>query len=165
MYAQLTQLVFFLLTIVLVAALAIPSLCLVSSIISFLPGLGSLPLFILGVILVWLLLPLAFSPHGIFISQQSAWVSITTSIKLVRAYLPGTGLFFLIAIVVSQGLDMLWSTPATSDWLTAVGIFGHAFISSGVLAASFIYYAKGLEWMQEVNRQVALKQEKPQSAA
>jgi hypothetical protein len=158
-----TSLVYFLLVVLLAIGLALPVICLSSSIAAFLPSLGSIPFFIIGLILVWLLLPFVFSPHGIFAGQQTAFGSIGTSIRLVRKYLPGTGLFFLIAILLSQGLDMLWATPAENDWLILVGILGHAFISSGVLAASFVYYSKGITYMQEMMRKEAARKAMPGS--
>lgn len=154
-------LVYFIMMVALGIGLALPSLCLMSAIIVFLPGLGSIPFMVMGVILVWVLLPLAFSSHGIFTGQPNTFSSIMTSIRLVRRYLPGTGLFFLIAILISQGLDMLWATPASIDWLSLVGILGHGFISCGVLAASFVYYSRGMEYMQEKIRRDLAKTEMP----
>lgn len=161
LFRQIQQsMLLFLITLVFLAGLALPSMCFLSSIGMFLPNLGLIPIYILGVVLVWMLLPLVFSAHGIFITQSKAWPSITTSIRLVRKYLPGTGMFFLIAILLSQGLDLLWATPETSNWFMAIGIMGHAFIASGVLAASFVYYAKGLEWMEEVQRRLEAQKQK-----
>ena len=154
-------LVYFIMMVALGIGLALPSLCLMSAIIVFLPGLGSIPFMVMGVILVWVLLPLAFSSHGIFTGQPNTFSSIMTSIRLVRRYLPGTGLFFLIAILISQGLDMLWATPASIDWLSLVSILGHGFISCGVLAASFVYYSRGMEYMQEKIRRDLAKTEMP----
>ena len=153
--------VYFIMMFALVIGLGIPTLLLMSAIIVFLPGLGSIPFMVLGVFLVWMLLPLAFSSHGIFTGQPNAFSSIVTSIRLVRRYLPGTGLFFLIAVLISQGLDMLWATPASSEWLGLVGILGHGFISCGVLAASFVYYSRGMEYMQEKIRRDSAKTEMP----
>ena len=158
------SLIYFGLTIVLGVGLAIPSVFIISSITLFFPSLGNVPFFILGLALIWILLPFAFSPHGIFTDHKSAWNSIQTSMRLVRKYLPGTGVFFLIAILTSQGLDMLWATPDPSDWMFIVGILGHAFISCGLVAASFVYYSKGLEFMQEKIRQEAAKQTHPDAA-
>jgi hypothetical protein len=157
------SLVYFVLVLLLGIGLSLPVMCLSSSIAAFLPSLGVIPFFIIGLILVWLLLPLVFSPHGIFAGQQTAIGSIGTSIRMVRKYLPGTGLFFLIAILLSQGLDMLWATPAENDWLILVGILGHAFISSGVLAASFVYYSKGIVYMQEMMRKETARKAMPGS--
>ena len=130
--------------------LAVPASCLLSSLLVMIPSLGSLPFVILGLLLVWVLLPLAFSPHGIFAAELKATRSIVTSFRFVRSMMAGTGMFFILLIIIGYGLDILWTTPQPDSWLLLVGIFGHAFISSGLLAASFKYYDHGIKWQQEV---------------
>ena len=147
--------------LVLGVLLSIPTLLLMSLMVSFLPSLGSLPIMIIGVFLVWMILPMVFAVHGIFMGQTNIWKSLANSMHLVRRYLPGTGLFFLVAVLLGQGLDLLWSTPSSGEWISLIGIFGHAFISSGVLAASFVYYFKGMEYMQEKIRRDSAKIEMP----
>jgi len=43
---------------------------------------------------------------------------------------------------------MVWTLPGTDSWLMVLGIGGHAFIVTALLAASFLYYRDGLKWMQ-----------------
>jgi hypothetical protein len=157
----------FLLTVILVVAaltLSVPVICLLSSLLLILPSLGTLPFLVAGMLSVWIILPLVFSPHGIFFGELKATTSIVTSFRLVRSLMSSTGLFFIILILLGYGLDILWVTPGTSSWMLLVGIFGHAFISSGLLAASFVYYEKGLKWLQ-VTRQTKKEQEEPASIA
>jgi len=99
--------------------------------------------------LIWLLMPLLFSPHGIFTSSLNAFRSILTSIKMIRFFLPGTGVFLLSAVVITQGLDILWQMPGEDSWMLLIGIAGHAFITTSLFTASFYYYRGGLTWMQE----------------
>jgi hypothetical protein len=113
-------------------------------------------------VLVWVLLPLVFSPHGIFAGDLKATRSIVTSFRLVRSMMAGTGMFFIMMIIIGYGLDVLWTTPEADSWLLLVGIFGHAFISSGLLAASFKFYDRGIRWQQEV---IQARQENQSSAA
>ncbi len=134
--------------------LSVPAICLISSIALFLPALGSLPLLLLSLILVWALLPLVFSPHGIFASRFKATASIANSFRLVRSSMNMTGMFFIILIFLGYGLDALWSTPATNSWMLLVGILGHAFISSGLIAASFAFYNRSMVWLQTVVREI-----------
>ncbi|BCY18725.1 MAG: hypothetical protein GYA12_08925 [Chloroflexi bacterium] len=110
--------------------------------------LGQIVLLFVFLILIWFLMPLVFSPHGVFVEQQSLIKSITTSIRLVRNFLPGTGLFVLTALLLYQGLNLLWSLAPDRSWITIFGIFGHAFISTSLIASSFVYYRKGLVWME-----------------
>ena len=141
-----------LLLILLLAILGLPAMCFISSIMLFLPSLGTLPFMIFGLMMVWVLLPLAFTPHGIFMGEMGTPRSIVSSIKFVRASMSGTGIFFILIILIGFGLDMLWSTPGTESWMMLVGILGHGFISSGLLAASFVFYRDGLAWLREMIR-------------
>jgi len=138
--------------ILLVAALllALPASCLLSSLVLIMPSIGSLPFMILGLVMVWVLLPLVFSPHGIFAGDLKATRSIVTSFRLVRSMMAGTGMFFIMVIIIGYGMNILWATPEADSWLLLVGILGHAFISSGLLAASFKFYDHGVKWQQDV---------------
>jgi len=47
-------------------------------------------------------------------------------------------------------LSYLWQVPASDSWLMLVGIAGHAFISTALLSASFVYYRDMNKWLQDV---------------
>ena len=112
--------------------------------------LAEVALFIFAVLALWLVMPIFFSPHGIFTYQQNAFRAILNSLRMVRFTLPNTGLFLLVFLLIGQGFDFLWRTPAENTWLTLVGIAGHAFISTALLAASFIYYRDMNAWLKAV---------------
>lgn len=74
---------------------------------------------------------------------------------MMRYALPSLGWFVIVAMVLSQGLNFLWRIPPSDSWMTLFGIFGHAFVSTALLAASFIYYRDlniwvdaALQWMK-----------------
>jgi hypothetical protein len=98
--------------------------------------------------IIWMALPVFFSLHGIFTRTQNAFVSIWQSFRMVRYGLPSLGWFAMMAIVISQGLDMLWRIPPADSWMALVGILGHAFVSTSLLAASFIYYRDMQTWVE-----------------
>ncbi len=140
--------------IVLLVVLSIPGLLLMSVFAVINPGLADIAMIVIFFILLWLLVPLIFTPHGIYSGQRNLLVSIVTSVRLVRFFLPGTGIFLLFAILISQGLDILWRMPPATSWMTAVGIFGHAFIYTSLFAASFVYFRGGMGWMlQNIQKQ------------
>lgn len=98
----------------------------------------------------WLILPLVFSPHGIVLNQNSFFESVKISANLARKTLPSTVLFVLAVFLLSKGLDILWSYPKPTSWFLLVGILGHALVTTGLLAASFVYYRDALRWMEEM---------------
>jgi hypothetical protein len=130
-------------------AINIPAMFLLSILAMLSSGIAQLATILYSIILVWVIVPLMFSPHGIYYFGQNAITSILTSMRLVRYILPGTGLFFLAAVLLSQGLDLLWETPHPDSWMTVVGIGGHAFISTAMVTASFFYYRDAMKWVQE----------------
>jgi hypothetical protein len=99
-------------------------------------------------------MPIFFSAHGIFTLQLDALRAILTSLRMVRFTLPNTGLFLLTFIVINQGLNFLWNTPPDTSWWTLLGIAGHAFVSTALIAASFIYYRDINVWLKVVFEQL-----------
>ena len=138
-----------LLLILLVVIISIPTGFLISLISLISPAIAQISVFVITIFLLWMLLPLIFSPHGIFAYQQNAFTSLITSFRLVRFFLPGTGFFLLIALLISEGMDVIWRMPPLESWMSLIGIVGHSFISTALLAASFFYYRGGMKWMND----------------
>jgi hypothetical protein len=67
------------------------------------------PLLASGILLIalffsfWLIVPLFFTPHGIFVRRQNAFYSIFTSLKMARFTLPTSALFVLCVFCSRPG--------------------------------------------------------------
>ena len=149
-FVQVIGLVIAMLIILLV--LMVPSLLLASLLALVSPFLAQMALLLVSFSAVWFLVPLIFSPHGIFLCGQSVINAMLNSARVVRHILPGTGIFLLAAIILNQGMGVLWRIPPESSWMALVGVFGHAVITTGLLAASFIYYRGGLTYVQSLRK-------------
>lgn len=99
---------------------------------------------------VWVIVPLFFWAHGVFLNRQNVFTSIMSSIQLTRFTLPTSSLFVLTVFLLSYGLGYLWRIPSLDSWMTLLGIFGHSFVTTALLAASFIYYRDMSLWVQAV---------------
>lgn len=99
---------------------------------------------------VWVIVPLFFWAHGVFLNRQNVLTSMLSSIQLTRFTLPTSSLFVLTVFLLAYGLNFLWRIPAMDSWLTLFGIFGHSFVTTALLAASFIYYRDMNIWVQAV---------------
>jgi hypothetical protein len=114
------------------------------------PLLANGAIFVILLLSFWLIVPLFFVPHGIFARRQNAFYSALTSLRLARFTFPTSGMFVISVLILSQGMNYLWSVPPNDSWMTLVGIAGHAFITTAVLAASFVYYRDMNVWLQTV---------------
>jgi hypothetical protein len=135
--------------LVLIIVLSIPASIVLSLMISA-SIFGQIILLLIGSFVLWMLFPLIYSVHGIFVYHLKVSASVRKSIQVVQMTLPATALFFLSVIVIDQGLGLLWQIPAENSWLILIGVVGHAFVATGLLAASFIYYRDADRWIQTI---------------
>jgi hypothetical protein len=137
-------------------AVTIPGICALTALSFAGPLISQVGIFLYAGIVLWSLFPLFFSPHGIFIHRTSMWESVKQGVRLTRYTITKTSLLFLIIFVAGQGLDVLWSVPDENAWLSVVGIAGHAFVVTGLLAGSFVYYQDAHRWVQRFLQTVKL---------
>ncbi len=139
--------------VVLFVGMSIPAGCAIS--IAAVGGIsaGQCGILLYAGFLLWIIFPLIFSSHGIFVNRHKVWPSIKQGIRISHMTLPTTSLFFLSIFLLTQGLDVLWRVPPEDSWLMLVGLTGHAFVTTGLLAASFIYYRDAGQWMQSLKDQ------------
>jgi hypothetical protein len=138
--------------IILLLLMSIPVSFLLSLILSAGSVFGQILLLISGGFLLWILFPLIYSAHGIFVNRLRVWSSIKKSIQIVQLTLPATALFILAIFVIDQGLGLLWQIPADQSWFMLIGVAGHAFVATALFSATFIYYRDADNWMQAVLR-------------
>jgi hypothetical protein len=118
-------------------------------------SLGQVGILLFLGILLWLAFPLVFTPHGIFADRSNVLLALRKSIRVTRLTLPNTALLFLAILVISEGLDILWRIPPEDSWLMLIGVAGHAFVTTGLLAATFVYYRDANRWVQKMLEKIA----------
>ena len=138
------------LSIMLAIIIGMPLVVMIALVVTASPLLAQGLLLILGLLSIWLIVPAFFTPHGIFMHQKNAITSVSASLRMARFTLPTSSLFVLSVLLIAYGLNFLWNIPSSASWMTLVGIIGHAFITTSLLAASFIYYRDMQVWLQTV---------------
>lgn len=142
-------------------AISIPIMILLTVLMLISPALASGAAFLMLVFSFWLIVPLYFTPHGIFIRKQNAFSSFYTSLRMARFTLPTSAMFVFSVFILSTGLNYLWSVPSSDSWMLVIGIAGHAFITTALLAASFVYYRDMNAWLQLVFENLKQKSNAP----
>ena len=138
---------------VLFIGVTIPASCAISIASISNMAFGQCAVMLYGGFLIWLIFPLLFSPHGILVNQLKVWPSIKRGLHITRMTLPTISLFIMTILILSQALDFLWRIPPENSWLMLIGIAGHAFVTTGFLSASFIYYNDADLWIRSIQEQ------------
>jgi hypothetical protein len=131
-------------------AIGLPVFLVLALVIQLSPFIANLLVLGVSLLSMWVIVPLFFWPHGVFIRRQNAVASILSSIQMARFTLPTSSMFVLTVFLLTFGLNYLWSIPPEDSWMTFVGIFGHSFVATALLAGSFIYYRDMNTWLQTV---------------
>jgi hypothetical protein len=132
------------------AAVGLPFMLILFVTMQFSAALANVIVLIAALVSVWVIVPVFFWAHGVFLNRQNVFTSMFSSLQLTRFTLPNSSLFVMAVFLLSYGLGYLWRIPKTDSWLTLASIFGHSFITTGLLAASFIYYYDMRAWVQAV---------------
>jgi hypothetical protein len=125
--------------------------------------LGEGALLLLGFLSMWLIVPVFFSPFGIYLHRQNVFMSILSSLQMTRFVLPTSSLFVLVMFLIGIGLNFLWAIPDNNSWFTLIGILGHAFIMTALLASSFVYYRDTTAWLRSVFEKLRTTTPTPQA--
>ncbi|HLF02027.1 MAG TPA: hypothetical protein VI547_08620 [Anaerolineales bacterium] len=139
-------------------------LALVGALVPGLTGAGvilvGLTQIIVSALLLWILLFLAFSVHGMVLKNRGVFGAMWDSMRLVRWNLTPAMALFLLIYLINAGLSYLWSLAASDSWLTLAGIGGHAFVSTSLIAATFAFYKDRYRWWAEMQEWLAKQKRK-----
>ncbi|MGD8813008.1 MAG: hypothetical protein PVI78_00875 [Anaerolineales bacterium] len=111
------------------------------------PFIGMLVLFLAISLLFWLLIYLAFTPHGIVRYRLGVIQALVESAAVVRWSLIGTMGFLGMAFVINWLTLQIWILPPEDSWFVMLSILGHAFVSSMLWLGSYIYYQERREFL------------------
>ena len=135
---------------ILAMVIGLPIFLVLALVLQFSPFIANLLVLFVSLASMWVIVPLFFWPHGVFVRKQNVITSIISSVQMARFTLPTSSMFVLAVFLLSFGLNFLWSIPPENSWMTVVGILGHSFVTTALLAGSFIYYRDMNIWLQSV---------------
>ncbi len=106
----------------------------------FAPVVASLFVAALWAVVLWVYFYLFFAVDALFISDVGPLRAIGNSIAVVRMR-PASALgLFLASIIISLGMPHVWGAVGASELGLLVSIVGNAYIGTGLVAASMIFY-------------------------
>jgi hypothetical protein len=139
--------------LIILLIISIPLMIVISLVTLISPTISQFILMLAAIFILWAIMPLIFTPHAIFLYKQNLMAAMITSIKVVRLSMSQTAWFILSSFILVEGLNYLWRSPNVDNWFLIIGIFGHAFIVSAVIAASFHYFIDATKFSQSVINQ------------
>ncbi|HEY47483.1 MAG TPA: hypothetical protein G4O14_11955 [Anaerolineae bacterium] len=122
---------------------------------------GIVPMLLL-VFLFWVTVYFAFTAHGIVLYRFRVVKAMLESARVVRLnLLSSVGFLFICFIITSFG-SQIWIRPDEETWYSILALIGHAFVSTTLIAASYIFYQSRRTWLLRIQALLAAKVESAQ---
>jgi hypothetical protein len=114
-----------------------------------------------ALVVLWIGLFGIFTIHGMLINDRNLPGAVLDSVRVVQWNMPATMFLFLLVIILDMALKVyVWSLPETSTWWVLLGIGGRAFIITGLIAATFIFFKDRYRYWQEMREELLLELER-----
>ncbi len=128
------------------------------------PVLGALVSLVAWTVALWVVFYTGFTLHGILLRRRGLFGALWDSLRVVHFNLTPTMALYLVLFILSLGLNGIWNLPPDNSWLLLIGLAGHAFISTALVAATFAFYQDRFRWWTEIQQALqaqAAKRAKP----
>ncbi len=112
---------------------------------------------------MWVAVYMFFVVQSVSLGQVGVIRSIRNSVGVVRGNL-GSALGLVVVVnLIQRGLPMIWEMFATDAWALPVSIVGNAYVGTGLMAATMIFYGQRFALWQATVRDGTVQ--KPSLAA
>jgi len=130
------------------AFLVIFGFSLIAVLVSLIMPLFGLMVAFLGFsFMLWAIVYLIFTPHGIIRNKLGIIRAMIESATLVRwNVLPVVG-YLGLAYALTYLTNLVWILPHENSWFSLLAIVGHAFVSATLLAGSYAFYQDRRAWL------------------
>jgi hypothetical protein len=112
---------------------------------SFLTGL-------LWLAVMWVAVYLFFVVPSVSLGQTGVVRSMWNSVNVVRLNLGSALGLIVVTNLIQRGLPLIWDMFATDAWALPVSIVGNAYVGTGLMAASMIFYGQRFALWQAAMR-------------
>ena len=120
---------------------AVPALGVTALLARFVPPLGAFMVTLGGAVVLWAAVYLYFVDGAIFVAESGVFLAIRQSFQTVRRHFWSALGLILVSVIIGIGMSIVWSrlVPTGLPWVILASV-GNAYIATGLIAASFIYF-------------------------
>lgn len=118
------------------------------------PQIGILVMGLGFSLLLGAIIYLFFTPYAIIRNRRNILIAMLDSFNIVRINIIGTLFYLLTAGGLLHLTNMVWLMPEDGSWYTLLGIVGHGFISSVLIASGYIFYQDRMVFLENLKKRL-----------
>lgn len=90
--------------------------------------------------MIWAAVYWFFVPHALVLNGRPLTRAVVESLQLVQRFLAPTMLLILVVLGLQQVMNWLMVLADDGSWLTGISLVAHAFVCTGLVTATFLFY-------------------------
>lgn len=118
-------------------------------------GLAGLLMTLGSSVVLFVALHLLFTVPGIVLLRRRLFAAMKESLMLTRGDFLNVIFLLGLILLISRGLNVVWTLPKPDSWSTLVGLVGHAFVSTALTAGLFVFYQERLRYVEAMKEHYA----------
>jgi len=91
-----------------------------------------------------------FTLHSMFLNRRNVIAAMWDSVRVVQWNMMPTTILLALVGGIYFAMNVIWSLAGRDSWLTLAAMGGNAFISTGLLTATVIYYKDRYRYWHEI---------------
>jgi hypothetical protein len=103
---------------------------------------------------------LAFTVHGMFLNDRNIIASMWDSMRVVQWNMSSTFGLFLLVLIINTAMRYIWELADPGSWLALAAIGGNSFITTGLIAATFVYFKDRYRYWHEIREELLAELER-----
>lgn len=103
---------------------------------------------------------LSFTIHSMLLNDRNILGSMWDSMRVVQWNMPATLALLILVSVIFLGMQVVWRLADPGSWITLAAIGGNAFISTGLAAATFVFFKDRYRYWSEFREQLIAELER-----
>jgi hypothetical protein len=103
---------------------------------------------------------LCFTLHSMILNRRNILAAMWDSMRVVQWNMPSTLGLQMLTIMIYFGMQVIWRMADPGSWAALIAIVGNAFISTGLAAASFVFFKDRYRYWSEFRQQLIAELER-----
>ncbi|MBN1311750.1 MAG: hypothetical protein JXB30_10045 [Anaerolineae bacterium] len=108
----------------------------------------------------WFVMFAVFTIHGMYMNDRGVFAAVWDSLRVVQWNIASTLSLFIVILILVVAMQFIKGWLDVRSWVIPVGIVANAFLSTGLVAATFVFFKDRYRYWRELREELLAELER-----